>query len=216
PCSTLICATATGSRPSSVTASSWHGTRSSPSSPAADAPPRRHLVPDDDDPDRDDRDDLLDIRVRCAREFGVEDGLGEQGDGEEDGHGHIDDPADDRHGRSRPGGHEPEDFDCGQQRQETPVAEQPAHAEVRIDECPTVVEVADVEQGRRNEGNGRQREDEDKPESRLGADLPAADIATVEVIDRPRGLLTSPEGLCGTAVEAAVAEADDDRDGGEG
>src|SRR5699024_1406455 len=73
-----------------------------------------------------------------------------------------------------------------------------------------------VEQGRRNEGNGRQREDEDKPESRLGADLPAADIATVEVIDRPRGLLTSPEGLCGTAVEAAVAEADDDRDGGEG
>src|SRR5699024_12187639 len=80
----------------------------------------------------------------------------------------------------------------------------------------TAVELADVEQGRRNEGDGRQREDEDQPEGRLGADLPAAGIATVEVFDRPCALLPPPEGIRGTAVEAAVAESDDDRDGGEG
>src|SRR5699024_3944852 len=143
PCSTLICATATGSRPSSVTASSWHGTRSSPSSPAADAPPRRHLVPDDDDPDSDDRDDLLDIRVRCAREFGVEDGLGEQGDGEEDGHGDIDDHADDEESDRCPGAGQFDDLDRRHECEEGPVAEQPWCPQVGIDECLAVIEMAD-------------------------------------------------------------------------
>src|SRR5699024_3157436 len=44
----------------------------------------------------------------------------------------------------------------------------------------------------------------------------AAGIATVEVFDRPCALVPPPEGIRGTAVEAAVAESDDDRDGGEG
>src|SRR5699024_1887990 len=66
------------------------------------------------------------------------------------------------------------------------------------------------------EGDGRQREDEDQAESRLGAGLPAADITTVEVIDRPWVLLSAGHAGERVVVEAAVAEADDDRDDSEG